>query len=100
MLVAALTVPRLMGGATLTVLSGSMSPTIPKGSIVLVKPVDPQSLDEGDVITWQVRPGESTYITHRIVEIDDARSLSFITQGRSEEHTSELQSLMRISYAV
>src|SRR3546814_899450 len=81
MLVAALIIPRLMGGATLTVLSGSMSPTIPKGSIVLVKPVDPQSLNEGDVITWQVRPGESTYITHRIIDIDDAGSLSFVTQG-------------------
>src|SRR3546814_8976767 len=28
------------------------------------------------------------------------RRLQLIAQGRSEEHTSELQSLMRISYAV
>src|SRR3546814_9470093 len=28
------------------------------------------------------------------------RNGSFLTHGRSEEHTSELQSLMRISYAV
>src|SRR3546814_2001417 len=31
---------------------------------------------------------------------DDARAVSGLQGGRSEEHTSELQSLMRISYAV
>src|SRR3546814_1277589 len=31
---------------------------------------------------------------------DDARALSHRVEKRSEEHTSELQSLMRISYAV
>src|SRR3546814_6778260 len=30
----------------------------------------------------------------------DARALGIVTGMRSEEHTSELQSLMRISYAV
>src|SRR3546814_13854785 len=29
-----------------------------------------------------------------------SEALPMVTQGRSEEHTSELQSLMRISYAV
>src|SRR3546814_3435745 len=32
--------------------------------------------------------------------IDDPKRLKEIAQDRSEEHTSELQSLMRISYAV
>src|SRR3546814_8071396 len=32
--------------------------------------------------------------------LDGARELVIRHQGRSEEHTSELQSLMRISYAV
>src|SRR3546814_5261412 len=31
---------------------------------------------------------------------DEKKQLNEITKGRSEEHTSELQSLMRISYAV
>src|SRR3546814_6224490 len=33
-------------------------------------------------------------------ELDVVRVGDFIRMGRSEEHTSELQSLMRISYAV
>src|SRR3546814_1181398 len=34
------------------------------------------------------------------VETADARELAYVINARSEEHTSELQSLMRISYAV
>src|SRR3546814_4716048 len=34
------------------------------------------------------------------VGVGDAFELSLTARGRSEEHTSELQSLMRISYAV
>src|SRR3546814_8854234 len=35
-----------------------------------------------------------------IVNVEDGQSRSFLVAHRSEEHTSELQSLMRISYAV
>src|SRR3546814_8299929 len=34
------------------------------------------------------------------VEIEDSPTFTRLTRGRSEEHTSELQSLMRSSYAV
>src|SRR3546814_9449243 len=37
---------------------------------------------------------DADYLLHESVDFDD------VTQARSEEHTSELQSLMRISYAV
>lgn len=77
-----LVAPRIIGGAALAVRTGSMAPTIPRGSVVLVKPVDPQTLEAGDVITWQVRPGEATFITHRIVEVErENGQLSFITKG-------------------
>src|SRR3546814_3966938 len=33
-------------------------------------------------------------------EVGQARTLAYLKAARSEEHTSELQSLMRISYAV
>lgn len=80
-LTAVVVVPRLVGGTSLTVLSGSMSPSIPKGSLVVIKPVDPATLVVGDVITWQVRPGEATYITHRIVAVNDTTPLTFVTKG-------------------
>jgi len=75
-------VPRLTGGTWLNVLTGSMGTTIPAGSLVLVEPVDPAAIHPGDVITWQVRPDEATYITHRVVRVQNGTgSLSFVTKG-------------------
>src|SRR3546814_2162031 len=44
--------------------------------------------------------GISQSISARITACTPRRSLARVESGRSEEHTSELQSLMRISYAV
>src|SRR3569833_203769 len=54
--------PRASNGAALTVLTGSMTPTIPVGSVVIVRPVDPQTLEVGDIATYQVTPGQDVYI--------------------------------------
>src|SRR3546814_8585872 len=43
--------------------------------------------------------GESTEL-QRLDPVDHGRELRQVVRRRSEEHTSELQSLMRISYAV
>jgi signal peptidase I len=75
-------IPRMTGGAALTVLSGSMSPTYPAGSIVLVLPVDPQTVRPGDVITFQTAPGVAQFVTHRVVRVQhDTTPMSFITKG-------------------
>jgi signal peptidase len=50
-----------------------MTPTIPVGSVVVVRPVDPQSLKAGDVATYQVRKGEDVFVTHRIIDIVSKR---------------------------
>jgi signal peptidase len=68
-----LVVPRVTHGAALTVLSGSMAPDLPVGSIVMVRNVDPASLHVGDVATYK-QQGDSNLITHRIVAIDAAHS--------------------------
>lgn len=73
--------PRLTGGAALTVLSGSMTPTYPVGSVVFVQPVDPADVRAGDVITFANDDGRS-FTTHRVVEIEhtpDGRQ--FVTKG-------------------
>ena len=51
-----------------------MTPEIPVGSVVVVKPVDPGTLRVGDIATYQVAPDKQAYITHRIVEIDRTSS--------------------------
>ena len=72
-----LTVPRFMGYEIYEVISGSMSPAIPVGSVVFVQEVAPESLVEGDVIAFL--SGE-TVITHRVVE--NRRIVGeFVTKG-------------------
>jgi signal peptidase len=79
-----LILPRVTGGASLTVLSGSMSPQIPTGSVVLVRPIEPEQIRVGDVITFQAEPGVARFVSHRVVRIErDGASgaLSFVTKG-------------------
>ncbi|MBC8091842.1 MAG: signal peptidase I, partial [Pseudonocardia sp.] len=65
-------VPAAVGGSTLTVLSGSMEPTLPVGSVVVVRPRPPAEIGTGDVITFLARdPGSDAtrVVTHRVVEV-------------------------------
>jgi signal peptidase len=63
-------IPRVTHGQAMTVLSGSMTPGIPVGSIVVVRPVDPASLRVGDIATYQAVPDKPVYITHRVAAIE------------------------------
>jgi signal peptidase len=63
-------IPKATHGTALTVLTGSMTPRIPVGSIVIDRPVDPGTLHVGDIATYQKAPGKAEYITHRIVAIN------------------------------
>lgn len=80
-------VPRIVGGEALTVLSGSMRPGMPPGSLVVVRPVDPATLRIGDVITFQLRSGEPAVATHRITGIgtDTTGERIFTTRGDAND---------------
>lgn len=62
--------PRSGRYATLTVLSGSMAPTIAPGSVVIVQPIDLADLRAGDVIAFQAPIDGRPTVTHRVVEIE------------------------------
>ncbi|PYG00985.1 signal peptidase I [Georgenia satyanarayanai] len=80
-------VPRLLGWAPLTVLSGSMEPTIPTGSQVVISPVaDVESLEVGDVVTVMPYPDDPTLVTHRIVaRAETPAGPTFTTQGDAND---------------
>lgn len=63
--------PRTGQYQVLTVLSGSMAPTISAGSLVVVRPVDPAQLRIGDVITYRIPVQDRRVVTHRVVEMLD-----------------------------
>src|SRR3546814_4698394 len=56
--------------------------------------------DQGDKHDWQVQKAWSKTIAMGVVPPDFSNGAVAMLPIRSEEHTSELQSLMRISYAV
>ena len=69
---ALIVLPKIFGIQGLCVISGSMEPTIPVGSIVYVKDIEEEQLSKGDVIAFN---SGASIVTHRIVSIDDKNKL-------------------------
>lgn len=65
----AVLVPRPAGATPYTVLTGSMSPAYPAGTLVVVRPVALADVRVGDVVTYQLRSGEPAVATHRVVGV-------------------------------
>lgn len=72
-----LTLPRLLGYDIYEVVSGSMEPEIPVGSVIYVKEAAPEDVCEGDIIAF--RSGLSV-ITHRVVQ-NRLLEGEFVTKG-------------------
>ena len=83
--VATIGVPKVMGGMSLTVLTGSMEPGIMPGDIVVTQGVDTQqaaNLRVGDVIAFLPWPDDPTLVTHRIIAKGvTTKGTQFTTQG-------------------
>lgn len=69
---------RLFGIQVYSVISGSMEPEYPVGSLIYVKEVKPSEVQVGDVITFVL--SNKTPATHRVIGIDKDNQL-FNTQG-------------------
>lgn len=75
-----LTVPRLFGYQIYAVISGSMEPALPIGSLVYIQGVEPAEVKEGDVIAFYGAGEGGAVVTHRVLE---NRTLmgEFVTKG-------------------
>lgn len=71
------TIPRYLGYEIYHVVSGSMEPEIPVGSILYVERVRAEEIAEGDVIAFQSR---DSVITHRVVKNRQVEG-EFVTKG-------------------
>lgn len=78
---------KLIGIDVLTIISPSMEPKYPTGSLVYLVDVDPSKLKVGDVITFQIT--NSMTATHRIKEIvhdeNDPSIVRFRTKGDNND---------------
>ena len=75
-----LIVPKFFGGQFLAVVSGSMEPEIPTGSLVYVKSADPKDLQPEEIIAFYGARDTSTIVTHRVLENHPADK-KLITKG-------------------
>ncbi len=79
-----LTVPKAFGYELYTVISGSMEPAIPTGSLVYVHYEEPGDIEKEDVIAFYGNDADGSIITHRVVSNSKAMG-QFITKGDANE---------------
>ena len=79
--------PMVTKSTPYTVLTSSMTPSYPAGTLVIVKPIDVQQIHIGDVVTYQIASNQPAVITHRVIQIVAPTTadgtVSFITKGDS-----------------
>ena len=67
---------------TVTVLTASMKPGMPPGSMAVLVPVEPSAIRVGDVITFEAPVADHPVVTHRVIEIVEPGAHPVIrTQG-------------------
>jgi signal peptidase len=86
-LVVALIVPRLTGATPYVIETGSMTPSMPPGTLVVVKPVPVGDIAAGDVLTYQIKSGDPTVVTHRVISqgFDGTGQPRWRTQGDAND---------------
>lgn len=100
-------VPLLTGSQTYSVLTSSMKPNYGPGTLLVVKPAPFESLQVGDVVTYQLASGRPEVITHRIASIaaDQEGRRTLVTRGDNndvadETPVTEVQMRGKLLYAV
>jgi signal peptidase I len=75
--------PKFLGYQTSTMLTGSMSPEINPGDVVVTVKTPVSELEVGDIITYSIPIDDRRVETHRVMSIkrDDAGRTSVITKG-------------------
>lgn len=91
LLIVSVAIPRLVGGQAYTVLTGSMRPGLPPGTMVVTRPVDPADVGVGTVITYQRESGRPDVVTHRVVAqgFDSSGEPIWWTQGDANDVRDE-----------
>jgi signal peptidase len=100
-------IPRASGAHTLSVLTGSMRPKFPEGTLMVVKETSLSNIHIGNVITFEPNADDPhTVVTHRVVAITTGTdgSYTFTTKGDANNATdtpvSGKQVVGKLWYAV
>jgi signal peptidase len=76
-------IPKIAGAIPLTVLTSSMEPKYPPGTLIYVLPVKSTDIHIGDVVTYQIESGNPAVISHRVIAINSPANgkRTFILKG-------------------
>ena len=83
LLVVTVGIPIVTGSDTYTVLTRSMEPGLPPGTLLVVRPTAAADLHIGDVVTYQLHSGKPDVVTHRIVRVEASSdgTRRYVTRG-------------------
>jgi len=76
-----ISVPRMFGYQTYDVVSSSMEPTIPQGSLILVRQIAAEEVKKDDVIAFE---SDGSLVCHRVVN-NNVFDSKFTTKGDANE---------------
>ena len=78
--------PALYSSSIAAVLSGSMLPEMPIGSLAVIQPVPPSEIAVGDIIAFNPPwDGPEVMVSHRVTEVIGGEVPSFRTKGDANE---------------
>lgn len=72
--------PIVLGFKPVVVLTGSMEPAYPVGSVIYYKQAAYEDIKVGDAITYQITDDAKSVVTHRVVQKEQGTQ-AFITKG-------------------
>jgi signal peptidase len=81
--------PLVFGARSMVVRSGSMTPAIRTGDVVVVRPIAPSEAKVGDIVTFKDPDGSGRLLVHRVRTIVPHRSRYFFTTQGDANSTRE-----------
>jgi signal peptidase len=80
--------PQLAGYRSFTVRSGSMTPAVETGDVVVTEPISPLSARVGDIVTFLDPEGSGRLFSHRVQSLrPEGDSVAFVTRGDANTST-------------
>lgn len=80
--------PQLIGYRSFTVRSGSMTPAIETGDVLVTEPISPLAARVGDIVTFTDPEGTGKLFSHRVQSIRrEGASVAFVTRGDANTAT-------------
>jgi len=98
--------PQLAGYRSFTVRSGSMTPAIETGDVVVTRPISPLSARVGDVVTFVDPEGTGKLFSHRVQSVRAVGDqVAFVTRGDANTSTEHWRvpasgSIGRVAYRI